>query len=398
MNFSWSDAIRACCSCFTAHSSPRLSSDVDTDHGPHHIRTARPDELQGLLSDHQILDADTETHSLHSHFRGTRSRTARERKLNGVRKRITLFGYDIFGQTPLRLPSEDAGDYSDGDDGSDGEGEYGQGVWSRRSDSAHTLSSVTLDLDAPPLDPSLIENLSYLASIRQPDTQHLLSTNSSHLPLVIEERPVPPQQSSVQDKVLPGSRPADATTSDPRTTHPFHARTFDDDDGDFGPFQDSTSSAAKPPVHQPPLPDDTADADLGGELYTRRTRSGKGIPDSRSQSGSQTSNAISPMQSPLHKHKAFVTGPDRPRTKKPGSSSSEVSSTTASQAQSSAPSSSSTLTHNPVPIESYVVTDSHKGQDEHLKDNFPSTGFGGKPRLTNFRNVAAFLETGEAKS
>ena len=73
------------------------------------IPRARPDELQGLLED----SSDRETLSLHSNpGRGRRRGGKRKSRssANGKPRRITLFGFDLFGRPPIQLPDDDADD------------------------------------------------------------------------------------------------------------------------------------------------------------------------------------------------------------------------------------------------------------------------------------------------
>jgi hypothetical protein len=132
MDITWSDSIRAafasCLPCLISHDSPPSP-------GPDRVPRARPDELEGLL-------ADTDALSLHSNigFPGRRKRTKKNRGL----KRISIFGYDLFGRPPIQLPTDD-----EENDPPEGEG--------RRE---RTTSSSTLDSDAAPLDASAIQNLS----------------------------------------------------------------------------------------------------------------------------------------------------------------------------------------------------------------------------------------------
>lgn len=101
------------------------------------IASARPDELEGLLE----LDWDVERVSKHSNFRRRRKQASRKKN-----KKVTLFGFDLFGKrrqgVPVKLSGEDyalhrvgqeeeqqrsaiPGEFADGD-GGDGEGRAGE--------------------------------------------------------------------------------------------------------------------------------------------------------------------------------------------------------------------------------------------------------------------------------
>jgi len=154
--FSWSDTVKitfgSCMPCLQPTAEEESASE---DHNPaiNRIPRARPDELQGLLADPDT-DGEAETMSLHSNpGRGQRNRNKKKRKSKKSSdnpRRITLFGYDLFGRPPpVHLPndSEDA-------------------FYSRRSSltpsaivTTHSTAS-TFDSDAAPLDADAIAALS----------------------------------------------------------------------------------------------------------------------------------------------------------------------------------------------------------------------------------------------
>ena len=115
------------------------------------IPRARPDELQGLLAD----SSDGETLSLHSNpGRGRRRGGKRKSRssANGKPRRITLFGFDLFGRPPIQLPDDDADDAP---------------LFRRHrhrtgsgSTPTTTLTTQTFDSDAAPLDISTIQEIS----------------------------------------------------------------------------------------------------------------------------------------------------------------------------------------------------------------------------------------------
>ncbi|EDR01269.1 uncharacterized protein LACBIDRAFT_333478 [Laccaria bicolor S238N-H82] len=120
------------------------------------IPRARPDELQGLLADSSDNER-AETLSLHLNpgrgsRGGRRKRKSKSSNTNGKPRRITLFGFDLFGRPPpIQLPPDD-------DDAplfhrhrsSSGGG----------STPTTTLTTQTFDSDAAPLDISTIQQIS----------------------------------------------------------------------------------------------------------------------------------------------------------------------------------------------------------------------------------------------
>ncbi|KAJ2928195.1 hypothetical protein H1R20_g8909, partial [Candolleomyces eurysporus] len=137
----------------------------------HGIPRARPDELQGLLSD-STSDSDVERVSLHSNF--GRNRHRRKKKRNGGgNKKITLFGFDLFNVTgsrkakpaPITLGDEDDAIY-----GTIGEGgasnsatptptSTGSAIVPQRKKNISITTANTFDSDAAPLNTALIEEL-----------------------------------------------------------------------------------------------------------------------------------------------------------------------------------------------------------------------------------------------
>lgn len=147
--FSWSDTVKivfiSCLPCLKPDSDKR-SEYENRPHDPaiNRIPRARPDELRGLLADTET-DIEAETLSLHSNL-GRERRKKRTKKHNNPR-RITLFGYNLFGR-PIQLPEEDGALYHRGD-GS---------LTPSTSNTAHSTS--TFDSDAAPLDSDAIAALS----------------------------------------------------------------------------------------------------------------------------------------------------------------------------------------------------------------------------------------------
>lgn len=145
-HFSWSDNVRAvlapCLACLRTpqddEDSPSYNHQAQSQRGPDYVPRARADELEGLLADAD----DAETLSLHSNFGRD---DYRRRKKHRSKKGIKLFGLDLFGKPPIRLPEDEE------------EVEGPTGGQHRRP---RTISATGLDSDAPSLDPSMIDQLS----------------------------------------------------------------------------------------------------------------------------------------------------------------------------------------------------------------------------------------------
>ena len=149
--FSWSDTVKiafiTCLPCLQPNSDQR-SEHEEQPHNPtiNRIPRARPDELQGLLADVDT-DVDAETVSLHFNpGRGKRNMKKKRTKRHDNPRRITLFGYNLFGR-PVQLPDEDDALYR------------GNGNSTPTTTiTAHSTS--TFDSDAAPLDSDTIAALS----------------------------------------------------------------------------------------------------------------------------------------------------------------------------------------------------------------------------------------------
>jgi hypothetical protein len=156
--FSWSDSLRAltapCLNCIRSSKNER-------------------NDLEDLLADSGSASAttgDAETLSLHSNPSSPRRKRAR------FTKHIRLFGWDLFGRRqPIRLPDDDEEEEDVEGNGGDGEADVGgqereqverSRKKKRRKRKSHrgdhrpplpvTISSLTLDSDAAPLDSAAI--------------------------------------------------------------------------------------------------------------------------------------------------------------------------------------------------------------------------------------------------
>ncbi|KAF9818055.1 hypothetical protein IEO21_03016 [Rhodonia placenta] len=281
VHFSWSDSLQAafssCLFCFKSSESDQDDLDnsrprnalINTAPPPR----ARPDELEGLLADSD--SADAETMSLHSNIGDERRRRKRRRPRRGIR----LFGYDLFGRSPIQLPE------------SDDEDPHSRGV--RRS---RTISSSTsLDSDAAPIDPSTLDE-TYVARLaaataaaeeeqrRAKEERRRLRKERKELKKMTLAMAMGMHATANQEQFegIPGSGPNAVSElgsgSGSATSSPFV--------DDFGPFMQSQTVAA--------LDDDDADADgadFGAESYARRPTQGGSSGGIGSDSRSRTSGS-----------------------------------------------------------------------------------------------------------
>ncbi|KAF5380081.1 hypothetical protein D9615_006223 [Tricholomella constricta] len=324
--FSWSDTVHiafsSCLPCLSKTSNPGASESTDSlldNPTAHRIPRARADELQGLLAD---SDAEAEQMSLHSNPGRSRKRTKRKKG-----KRMTLFGYDLFGHRPppIYLPESD-------DEGPSRS--MGAPTPTTRS------SSLTFDSDAAPLDPSTIATISTSAAAlrareaaeeeerRAKAERREKRRQRKELKRVAKALALAEQGQDFEG--FPGS----GNGFPPEEYGPFvHVRN-DDDEGD-------------------------ADADLDGGVYARKGTSGTGSgSDSRSRTSAsrsqQSQGDLTYFSGPrVHRHRQPAerqySAPSTsdadfsiPREKKAKSKSSTTTRSTASRASRSNTSSGST--------------------------------------------------------
>ncbi|KAG2358608.1 hypothetical protein BDR07DRAFT_1417312 [Suillus spraguei] len=377
-NFSYKDSIQAalasCMPCFSGiapvNSNDNARSDVRTHRSP-------SNELEGLLRD---TDTEVETISLHSNI-GAGRRKSRKRPAFS----LTLFGYTLFGRPPIYL--------------SDDEDEQG---WRGRA--LGTASSSTLDSDAAPLDASTIARLS------SPDRAE------------VEQRR---RDEEAQRKVERKARRRERKERERMSTLLSLNGGSLVKGSDFEGFQGSGESAISSLLANESGPsvqgqgelsaiggegegsEDIDDADLGGELYTRKRQSvwsGSGS-DSRSRTSASVSNGDA--HSHHNHHQLAQTIPlSYPQTemqlpnlaKKPKNRTSKrfspLSSSTASQ--STAPhtpalsiSASPAVVASPIPPERMK----HAIEGEDVR-RFPSVGLSGTRGKT--RDMGAFLASRDA--
>ncbi|KAF8056599.1 hypothetical protein FPV67DRAFT_643411 [Lyophyllum atratum] len=313
--FSWSDtfqiAFSSCLPCLSKPSSPGASASTDSlldNPTAHRIPRARADELQGLLAD---SDAEAERMSLHSNPGRSRKRTKRKKD-----KRITLFGYDLFGHAPppIQLPDSD-------DEG--GGRPRGAPTPITRS------SSLTFDSDAAPLDPSTIATISTSsAALRAREEAEE------------EERwaKAERREKRRQRKELKKVAKALALAEQGQDFEGFQGSGSGFPSEEYGPFVRGGNENVDD--------EGDADADLDGALYARKHTTGNGSgSDSRSRtsaSRSQQSHGDQPYSQRAHQRRLSESqvnapppgGTDSavPRKKKSKSKSSTTTRSTASRA------------------------------------------------------------------
>ena len=383
-SFSWSDSLRAlaapCLSCFRTSKTER-------------------NDLEDLLVDSgstiTTANRDAETLSLHSNPGTPRRKPAR------FTKNIRLFGWNLFGRPPIRLPDDDDED----DDDTAGR----QGGGSRRTrrppppPTTLSTSTLALDSDAAPLDSAVIESHATkhaeeeaARAERRARRRERKEVKRAALARALERAAV--LDANAEFEGFPGSgglRPPPAS--------PF-ARGSED-------YRDDNDEE-----------DEDEEGDFGAGAYARRTRGGSDSGRG-SDSRSRTSTSLSSQQQqaqPYNHHyisqqpSAYTAAPLPPavpahRSKNGKSSRSSGSKTSSSSKRSrSSPSASqSPSLASPVAATQFlgaVPATPHTAREfegfpsdlglhtagiERLSSGFPSPGFGG-PR-NGKRDMGAFL-------
>jgi hypothetical protein len=407
-SFSYTDNVRAafasCLPCFTA---PRSESTLNPPSNtlnaslsePRSTSTsARPSsDLEQLLR-----DSDSDALSLHSNLGAAAHRRARHRRR--PKFSLTLFGYTLFGRPPIYLSDEEE------------EEEEEEGPHGRRARALVTNSSSTLDSDAALLDASTIERLTSpdhfaaLAAQREDEQRRLEAEEEAHRKA---ERRARRQERKARARAsalisLTGASPrADIASFQGfqgsgmvPTSFPFHQvvevipnRPGADGLGRDVNFDGSNASHSG----------DADDADLGGELYTRKKKPSGALSASGSDSRSRTSASFSAgdtshfQNPPTHTtHQSIpyphtemhLPAPVRKKLHRASKRTSTVSSLT----------SQSTSTTPYTPVESIAETPAVAAfpvsQERYLPDgdraDFPSMGLSGKRRASSL-DPRAFL-------
>ncbi len=366
--FSWSDSLRAlaepCLSCLSTSKTER-------------------NDLEDLLADSG--STTTETLSLHSNPGAPRPKRAR------FTKNIRLFGWNLFGRPPIRLPDDDD---DEDDDGAGGGREQGGSSRRSRRPPLGTLSSSTLDSDAAPLDLAAIEARATkhaedaARAERRERRRERKERGRAALTLALEHAAVLDGNAEFEGFPGSGDRPP-PPSSFARGSEDSRR---DDEDGE-------------------------EEGDFGAGAYARRTRggsdSGRGS-DSRSRTSSSLSPGLQQQQKqgqgqPYNHHYIAQQPSAQPakRSKKGKSSRSSTSKTTSSSRRSRSSPSASQSPSLASPVATQFsdapsaprTTQEFEGAPndlglhtvgiERLSSGFPSPGFGG-PR-NGKRDMGAFL-------
>lgn len=380
-SFSWFDSLRAlaapCLSCLRAPKTER-------------------NDLEDLLADSgsgTTTDRDAETLSLHSNPGAPRRKRAR------FTKTIRLFGWNLFGRPPIRLPDDD-----DDEEEEEAGREQGQGRRSRRSrrPPPPAISTSTLDSDAAPLDSAAIESHATkraeeeaARAERRARRRERKERKRAALALALEHAAV--LDGNAEFEGFPGSSGRRPPPASPFARGSEDYRDDDDDDDD-----------------------EDEEGDFGAGAYARRTRggsdSGRGS-DSRSRTSTSLSSGPQQQGQPYNHHyisqqpsaHPAVPPPPAQRSKKGKSSRSSASKTSSSSRRSrSSPSASqSPSLASPVATQFLDAATApaprtaqefegfpsdlglHTAGIERLSSGFPSPGIGG--RRNGKRDMGAFL-------
>lgn len=333
--FSWSDTVKiAFISCL-----PFLKPDSD-DHEDdlrnptiNRIPRARPDELQGLLVD----DVDAETLSLHSNPGRARNKKKRTKK----HRRITLFGYNLFGR-PIQLSDED------------------NALYHRRDGSltpnttTTTHSTSTFDSDAAPLDSDAIAALSSSTAaqasvemeaqrLKEKEERWQRRREKKGLKRLAESMAV---QGIIGDgDVFEGFQGSGGLMAPPLRHSPIPNATFpgsDSGSGSGSAQEEYGRFVAAPSQYVPQPEENNDDVDLDGGVYAHRKRTVKGShggSDSRSRTSTSTADR-GPHHVPMNPNNGPVQSQPSSTYSHPGRKkiSSRISPTTGSSATSQSPS------------------------------------------------------------
>lgn len=328
--FSWSDTINiAFGSCLPCLKPALRTGDDQADNTPHNpainrILRARADELQGLLADPDT-DIEAETLSLHSNpgraRQGKKKRRGRTKNAGGAPRRITLFGYDLYGRPPIQLPEND-------DDA----------LYDNRNGAVTPTTTMTFDSDAAPLDAEAIAAMSTPGAMASAATQ-AADAEAQRLREKEERRQRRKEKREMRrlaealaqgngEETFEGFQGSGGGSSDyPRIPDSMFPRGPTSDSGSgsasgfsgsgsggFGRFVEAPAQQAAPQAAE----DDDVDAaaDLDGAMYARRVP--RGAPGAGGSNGSGSRSRGSASQyapSPLHAQ--FQAHPADPSTAQP---------------------------------------------------------------------------------
>lgn len=390
-SFSYTDNVRAalasCLPCFgVSCSKSTLNSSVTAPVYEPRSTSIGPSSANDL--EHLLRDADSDVLSLHSNFGTAVHRRAKRHRR--PKFSLTLFGYTLFGRPPIYLSDDD-----------DSPG---------RVRGLPTASSSTFDSDAAPLDASTIERLTSpdhyaaLAAQREQERQQLEAEEAARRRA---ERRARRQERKARAR-------AEALMSLTGTSPRTDMDTFEGFQGSgaetsFSPHQALPRHRGSDRLSVDGLFDgshsgDADDADLGGELYTRKNKSSAASSASGSDSRSRTSASLSVGDAshfqnfPIHATRQSVPYPHTEmRLPAPVKKKSHRTSKRTSAVSSVTSQSTSTAPYTPVEsiAESPVVAAFPTPQERYLRDgeraDFPSVGLSGKRGPPNLLDPRTFL-------
>ncbi|ESK92199.1 hypothetical protein Moror_4731 [Moniliophthora roreri MCA 2997] len=393
---SWSDAVHAAIgSCL-----PCFGQSHDSDHESSQNSRRPPQHLESLLADVPDTDTEAETVSLHSNV-GAGQRRAKKKR---PQKRITFFGFNLFGRSPegaIHLP-EDADEVDRLLHRSSRRRHSNISTGTAASGMTRS-SSLTFDSDASPLDPAAIDQLT---------------------PAALEERARQVELQAAEERRAKEERRRLRREKKEMKRLAAQLASGVEDSGEFEGFQGSGSGLSPsvpgypyipPPLMASPVGsavgaqsmDDDGDgsADLDGTLYTGRSRtSGASVSGGNSDSQRSPASVVSYNDRPHQSHHLNLTPSTEPTTKKKKSSSSKSKSTKSHSSATSSTQSPSlaspvgsefTGLPSPSPLREdfskkpalTMTTDLLATEDR----GFPSPGLGGVPRLSRSGAGGAFL-------
>jgi len=341
-SFSWSDTVKivfvSCLPCLSPV--PDQHSEHEDHPARNRIPRARPDELQGLLVDADT-DLEAETLSLHSNpGREQRNRKKKRPKKHNNPRRITLFGYNLFGR-PIQLPDEDDALYDGGltpttiitaqstsTFDSDAAPLDSDAIAALSSSDVAIAAQASADIEAQRLKEKeerrqrrrekkelrrLAESIAVQGNIGDGDDfEGFQGSGGFMAPSLRKDRP------RIPNAVFPGTNSSSGLTSSGSTQE------------EYGQF----IAAPSPPQ----LEDDNDDADLDGGVYSRKRRTGAGShggSDSRSKTSTSTSDKAS--RNPNNDLTQLGVPPPQPRQSREMKFS-RISATTGSSTTSQSPS------------------------------------------------------------
>ncbi|KIK97288.1 hypothetical protein PAXRUDRAFT_825097 [Paxillus rubicundulus Ve08.2h10] len=380
-NFSYTDTVRAvlasCLPCFASSPSQTPASNSNPNHpGP------RPARLSSNDLEHLLQDTDSDALSLHSNFAVSHRRTRQRRR---PKFSLTLFGYTLFGRPPVYLPDDE---------------DEGQGA---RTRTLATTSSSTLDSDAAPLDASAIERLTspdhHAALQRERERRRLEEEEEEEEARRKAERRARRQERKARERASALMALTGESLAEGEVFEGFQGS------GSTLPPRPSKLLRTERTDGEGSISGEADDADLGGELYTRKKRQSVVWSGSGSDSRSRTSASLSAGDAPHARNSTQFTQQSIPyphtqmhlplSAKKKNRASKRFStmSSTTSQSTSTAPytpvesiTESPAVSASPIPQERYI----HSGGNQ----NFPITGLSAS-RGPNSLDARAFRSAGK---